>query len=77
MLQIVSDALIAINAAHFISMKNNERKEKRLELYTLNRFSVEPLENNKTNKTLIIGFSKIKQAQIPQAVRRLKEVLWE
>ena len=49
----------------------------KLELYTLNRFSVKALEKNHAYKTLIIGFSKIKQDQIPQAVQRLKEVVWE
>ena len=52
-------------------------KEMKLELYTLNRFSVKALEKNSSYKTLIIGFSKIKQEQIPQAVQRLKEVIWE
>lgn len=52
-------------------------KEMKLELYTLNRFSVKALEKNSLYKTLIIGFSKIKQEQIPQAVQRLKEVIWE
>lgn len=69
--------IVEINTTYSYAEIESRAKEKRLELYTLNRFSVEPLENNKTNKTLIIGFSKIKQAQIPQAVRRLKEVLWE
>src|SRR5699024_1363431 len=45
-------------------------KEMKLELYTLNRFSVKALEKNSSYKTLIIGFSKIKQEQIPQAVQR-------
>src|SRR5699024_2093139 len=52
-------------------------KEMKLELYTLNRFSVKAIEKNSSYKTLIIGFSKIKQEQIPQAVQRLKEVIWE
>jgi len=69
--------IVEINTTYSYAEIESSAKEKRLELYTLNRFYVEPLENNKTNKTLIMGFSKIKQAQIPQAVRRLKEVLWE
>lgn len=50
-------------------------KQHKLELYTINRFKVKALQNNGERKTLIIGFSKIKQHQIPAAVQRLKKVI--
>ncbi|WP_440858590.1 MocR-like transcriptional regulator GabR [Staphylococcus shinii] len=50
-------------------------KEFKLELYTINRFNVKALQNNSERKTLIIGFSKIEQQQIPEAVQRLKKVI--
>jgi len=36
---------------------------------------VKALQNNSERKTLIIGFSKIEQQQIPEAVQRLKKVI--
>lgn len=50
-------------------------KEFKLELYTINRFNVKALQNNSERKTLIIGFSKIEQQQIPEAVQRLKKII--
>ncbi|PHK49987.1 PLP-dependent aminotransferase family protein [Staphylococcus edaphicus] len=50
-------------------------KDYNLELYTINRFNVKPLQNNSDRKILIIGFSKIQQQQIPEAVQRLKKVI--
>lgn len=50
-------------------------KEYKLELYTINRFNVTALQNNSERKILIIGFSKIEQQQIPDAVQRLKKVI--
>lgn len=50
-------------------------KEFKLEFYTINRFNVKALQNNSKRKTLIIGFSKIEQQQIPEAVQRLKKVI--
>jgi GntR family transcriptional regulator/MocR family aminotransferase len=50
-------------------------RDQKLELYTINRFSVKALQNNSESKLLIIGFSKIQQQQVPEAVQRLKKVL--
>ncbi|MFH4906688.1 hypothetical protein [Staphylococcus cohnii] len=69
--------IIEVNTPFSYQEIESRAKEKKLELYTLNRFSVKALEKNNAYKTLIIGFSKIKQDQIPQAVQRLKEVVWE
>ena len=52
-------------------------KEQKLELYTINRFKVKALQKNNGPKILIIGFSKIEQNHIPEAVQRLKSVLIE
>ncbi|MGO1882516.1 MAG: PLP-dependent aminotransferase family protein, partial [Staphylococcus equorum] len=52
-------------------------KAQKLELYTIKRFSVKTFQKNETVKILIIGFSKIEQSQIPEAVKRLKQVLSE
>ena len=69
--------IVEVNTPFSYQEIESRAKEKKLELYTLNRFSVKALEKNNAYKTLIIGFSKIKQDQIPQAVQRLKEVVWE
>ncbi|MGO3048902.1 PLP-dependent aminotransferase family protein [Staphylococcus casei] len=50
-------------------------RDQKLELYTINRFSMKALQNNSESKLLIIGFSKIQQQQVPEAVQRLKKVL--
>ncbi|MDN6181308.1 MAG: PLP-dependent aminotransferase family protein [Staphylococcus equorum] len=52
-------------------------KAQKLELYTIKRFSVKTFQKNEAVKILIIGFSKIEQSQIPEAVKRLKQVLSE
>lgn len=69
--------IVEVNTPFSYQEIESRAKEMKLELYTLNRFSVKAIEKNNTYKTLIIGFSKIKQSQIPQAVQRLKEVVWE
>lgn len=69
--------IVEVNTPFSYQEIESRAKEMKLELYTLNRFSVKALEKNSSYKTLIIGFSKIKQEQIPQAVQRLKEVIWE
>ncbi|WP_204179923.1 MULTISPECIES: PLP-dependent aminotransferase family protein [unclassified Staphylococcus] len=69
--------IVEVNTPFSYQEIESRAKEMKLELYTLNRFSVKALEKNSSYKTLIIGFSKIKQKQIPQAVQRLKEVIWE
>lgn len=69
--------IVEVNTPFSYQEIESRAKEMKLELYTLNRFSVKALEKNSLYKTLIIGFSKIKQEQIPQAVQRLKEVIWE
>lgn len=69
--------IVEVNTPFSYQEIESRAKEMKLELYTLNRFSVKALEKNSSYKTLIIGFSKIKQEQIPQAVQRLKEDIWE
>lgn len=69
--------IVEVNTPFSYQEIESRAKEMKLELYTLNRFSVKALEKNSSYKTLIIGFSKIKQEQIPRAVQRLKEVVWE
>lgn len=69
--------IVEVNTPFSYQEIESRAKEMKLELYTLNRFSVKALEKNSSYKTLIIGFSKIKQEQIPQAVQRLKEVIWK
>src|SRR5699024_1187710 len=64
--------IVEVNTPFSYQEIESRAKEMKLELYTLNRFSVKALEKNNSYKTLIIGFSKIKQDQIPQAVQRLK-----
>lgn len=46
-----------------------------IELYTINRFTVEPVNNQTVAKTLIIGFSQLDIEAIPDAVNMLKKVL--
>lgn len=46
-----------------------------IELYTINRFTVEPVHDQSAFKTLIIGFSQLKIEVIPEAVDILRKVL--
>ncbi|MEW8965960.1 PLP-dependent aminotransferase family protein, partial [Staphylococcus arlettae] len=46
-----------------------------VELYTINRFAVEPVTETTANKTLIIGFANIELATLSKAVSTLKDIL--
>ncbi|RIM79250.1 PLP-dependent aminotransferase family protein, partial [Staphylococcus arlettae] len=46
-----------------------------VELYTINRFAVEPVTETIASKTLIIGFANIELATLSKAVSTLKDIL--
>ncbi|WP_323703284.1 PLP-dependent aminotransferase family protein [Mammaliicoccus sp. Dog046] len=68
--------LLNIKTNHSYGTIEQKASEKNIELYTLRRFMVdEPPESNQ--KTLIIGFAKIKLEDIEPAVLKLKEIFNE
>ncbi|MGO2988491.1 MAG: PLP-dependent aminotransferase family protein [Staphylococcus saprophyticus] len=69
--------IIEVNSPYSYEEIETRAKEQKLELYTINRFKVKALQKNNGPKILIIGFSKIEQNHIPEAVQRLKSVLIE
>ncbi|HLR18892.1 MAG TPA: PLP-dependent aminotransferase family protein [Staphylococcus sp.] len=67
--------IIEVISSYTYSEIEARAKAQKLELYTINRFTVKPTPTNERLKILIIGFSKIKQSEIPEAVNRLKHIL--
>ena len=49
--------------------------EHQVELYTINRFTVEPVGETTATKTLIIGFANIDLTTMSKAVSTLKAIL--
>ncbi|MFQ3852641.1 MocR-like transcriptional regulator GabR [Staphylococcus parequorum] len=67
--------IIEVTSPYTYAEIETRAKVQKLELYTIKRFSVKTFQKNEAVKILIIGFSKIEQSQIPEAVNRLKQVL--
>lgn len=67
--------IIEVTSPYTYTEIETRAKAQKLELYTIKRFSVKTFQKNEAVKILIIGFSKIEQSQIPEAVNRLKQVL--
>ncbi|MDN6629950.1 MAG: PLP-dependent aminotransferase family protein, partial [Staphylococcus equorum] len=67
--------IIEVTSPYTYTEIETRAKAQKLELYTIKRFSVKTFQKNEAIKILIIGFSKIEQSQIPEAVNRLKQVL--
>lgn len=56
---------------------NKKAREKKLELYPLTRFILDGQSVETGNIMLIIGFASISAEEIPEAVQRLYEILYE
>ncbi|MCG7339134.1 PLP-dependent aminotransferase family protein [Staphylococcus sp. ACRSN] len=67
--------MVEIDSPYTYSEIETRAQAAKLELYTINRFSVKALKENSDKKTLIMGFSKIKIEKLHDAVQCLKKVL--